>query len=230
MKDNKPSISNDDVFDRIDEELATLGNDIRILFSNCTSYNRVHDSLHSMIIERDDKIKSLQDRIDLFSSNECAMNDKILELEEFREFVGKELELRNHEYIEHKYKIKALEEEMKDIRNCIHQNETRLNKLESKEKIQLEHESLEEKFSNMEDHLIRQEEFLQNVITDIGQRLNDLENIEDEEKIKINFDWECLLGTTYRAKVIGGWIVRNEEFERSESMVFVPDPNHQWEI
>jgi len=48
---------------------------------------------------------------------------------------------------------------------------------------------------------------------------------------------------TFRAKVIGGWIVRQqilldtEKEEVSEewanchnSMVFIPDPNHEWEV
>ena len=40
---------------------------------------------------------------------------------------------------------------------------------------------------------------------------------------------------TYRAKVIGGWLVRNFDVtynakSTSESMVFVPDPNHDWVI
>lgn len=42
---------------------------------------------------------------------------------------------------------------------------------------------------------------------------------------------------TLRAKVIGGWIVKSVyvkklkfKEKRSESLVFVPDPNHEWEI
>lgn len=44
---------------------------------------------------------------------------------------------------------------------------------------------------------------------------------------KIKFEWELIPPTeaTYRAKVIGGWIVYH-----FESMVFIPDPEHNWEI
>jgi hypothetical protein len=43
-----------------------------------------------------------------------------------------------------KKRVNLLEENLKDIRNCIHQNGTRLNKLESKNKVQFEHESEED--------------------------------------------------------------------------------------
>lgn len=40
-----------------------------------------------------------------------------------------------------------------------------------------------------------------------------------------------------RRKIIGGWIIKsltifrhNKEISSSESMVFVPDANHEWEI
>ena len=64
----------------------------------------------------------------------------------------------------------------------------------------------------------------------------------------IEFKWERISNAhnsggganTYRAKVIGGWLVNNNTYtdvinkgnERSlsESMVFVPDPNHEWKI
>lgn len=57
----------------------------------------------------------------------------------------------------------------------------------------------------------------------------------------MKFVWEeitSLNGTqTYRAKVIGGWLVNNFTCVREpagqpelicESMVFVPDPGHKW--
>jgi hypothetical protein len=57
---------------------------------------------------------------------------------------------------------------------------------------------------------------------------------------KMEFEWEPLYydgndATTFRVKVIGGWIVRynyhaHEHYNESISMVFVPDPNHEWEI
>ena len=61
----------------------------------------------------------------------------------------------------------------------------------------------------------------------------------------MEFEWEILNHDdgssfrTFRAKVIGGWLVRNitwydhDEFQASslcESMVFVPDPKHEWGI
>jgi hypothetical protein len=55
--------------------------------------------------------------------------------------------------------------------------------------------------------------------------------------LKIPFEWETLDKATFRAKVIGGWVIlsfyeqvgTNERIQ-SESMVFIPDPDHQWEI
>lgn len=57
---------------------------------------------------------------------------------------------------------------------------------------------------------------------------------------KIEFKWETiknLLHTkTYRAKVFGGWIVNDicvcGESNKiiCQSMVFIPDNNHEWEI
>lgn len=58
------------------------------------------------------------------------------------------------------------------------------------------------------------------------------------------FEWESIsffrgrnaTALTGRAKVFGGWIVRNNTVDSisdkfiSESMVFVPDPKHAWEI
>ncbi len=59
--------------------------------------------------------------------------------------------------------------------------------------------------------------------------------------MKSKFEWENIFKVggnkevtlTLRAKVIGGWIVKNIyywEKVRSETMVFVPDSKHQWEI
>lgn len=61
--------------------------------------------------------------------------------------------------------------------------------------------------------------------------------------MKIKYEWEMMdeshKNFTDRAKVFGGWIVRSFTYEiaggedakgTSESMVFVPDPNHEWEI
>lgn len=57
----------------------------------------------------------------------------------------------------------------------------------------------------------------------------------------MKFEWEKISGEnepwTLRAKVFGGWIVHtsNESYGQSEcslseSMVFIPDPNHEWKI
>jgi hypothetical protein len=62
--------------------------------------------------------------------------------------------------------------------------------------------------------------------------------------MKIKFNWQVISGesldSTSRAMVIGGWLVsysrtlmflgENENGSVSETMVFVPDPNHEWEI
>lgn len=56
------------------------------------------------------------------------------------------------------------------------------------------------------------------------------------------FEWEDIsyeegFCITRRAKVFGGWLVKNESYDseadifaQSESMVFVPDPSHQWSV
>ena len=45
----------------------------------------------------------------------------------------------------------------------------------------------------------------------------------------MKFEWEELTDTTWRAKVIGGWIVRTTSCS-GIAMVFIPDPKHSWEI
>jgi hypothetical protein len=55
---------------------------------------------------------------------------------------------------------------------------------------------------------------------------------------KIEWEWEYLengfVTGTRRAKVIGGWIVHNyshaDKKRTAESMVFVPDRDHEWAI
>ena len=57
------------------------------------------------------------------------------------------------------------------------------------------------------------------------------------------FEWDDIKNLpscdTYRAKVFGGWLVNNvtkymdargSSAGQSESMVFVPDPDHQWKV
>lgn len=59
---------------------------------------------------------------------------------------------------------------------------------------------------------------------------------------KIEWNWEKLDGATYRAKVMGGWLVlhtnhttiidskKNKDMVQSESMSFIPDRDHEWTI
>jgi len=63
---------------------------------------------------------------------------------------------------------------------------------------------------------------------------------------KMQWNWERLDANTYRAKVIGGWIVLHcgganscsdtlssaelKKLPLSESMVFMPDRDHEWTI
>jgi hypothetical protein len=60
-------------------------------------------------------------------------------------------------------------------------------------------------------------------------------------RTRIEWEWEKLDKYTLRAKVFGGWLVlhaypvtitdhKKRDMSQSESMVFVPDPNHQWTI
>lgn len=59
----------------------------------------------------------------------------------------------------------------------------------------------------------------------------------------MKFEWENIhrrefndvLNATTRAKVFGGWVLHHllcdeNESSQSESMVFIPDPNHEWQI
>lgn len=56
----------------------------------------------------------------------------------------------------------------------------------------------------------------------------------------MNFEWEnirCRWSDTYRAKVHGGWLVKEMShsiwgvfFPIGIAICFVPDPNHKWEI
>jgi len=46
---------------------------------------------------------------------------------------------------------------------------------------------------------------------------------------KIKFEWEELVGDARRSKVFGGWVLTSSG-EYSESMVFISDPNHEWEV
>lgn len=54
---------------------------------------------------------------------------------------------------------------------------------------------------------------------------------------KIEWQWEQLDESTWRAKVIGGWVLKVRMFIEgkrgvvmSESMTFIPDRDHEWHI
>ncbi len=60
-------------------------------------------------------------------------------------------------------------------------------------------------------------------------------------QFKLDWKWEKLDETTYRSKVIGGWLLlhtnsiaitdgKKREAAQSESMVFIADRDHQWFI
>jgi len=173
----KPSIGNDDVFDRIDRELTSVRNDIGILFSNCTSYVRVHDSLHKMIIERDDKIKSLEDRITLFGSNECAMNNKIeiLETDRINSHIawGTALE-----------KIKSLEEKITESIDLeltkLRIQTNRLDQIEQRTET-IYHDCLT-KIKSLEEKENHNDEMRSSALSDFASRMNKI-----EKYIEINF-------------------------------------------
>ncbi len=44
---------------------------------------------------------------------------------------------------------------------------------------------------------------------------------------KIVWEWELIDLETYRVKVIGGWLVRSRT-NKTESMTFLSDRDHQW--
>lgn len=57
----------------------------------------------------------------------------------------------------------------------------------------------------------------------------------------MEWEWENLDEATYRAKVIGGWMLlhtkhttflggKKKDMIQSESMVFLPDRDHEWTI
>lgn len=66
----------------------------------------------------------------------------------------------------------------------------------------------------------------------------------------MKFEWELIftsedkISETWRAKVIGGWIIRDfhcayyvdqklctiRDYSLASSITFIPDPNHEWSI
>lgn len=51
---------------------------------------------------------------------------------------------------------------------------------------------------------------------------------------KMLIQWEKMDEYTHRLRVFGGWIVKHVSYyyheSVSESSVFVPDPNHEWDL
>jgi hypothetical protein len=52
----------------------------------------------------------------------------------------------------------------------------------------------------------------------------------------MNFEWEKINTTTWRARTPHGWIVLHKSFDSdtevtvAESMVLYPDPKHEWKL
>lgn len=56
-------------------------------------------------------------------------------------------------------------------------------------------------------------------------------------RTRLDWSWEKLDDYTWRAQVYGGWVLhkqmvlsKGKETSSSESMVFIPDRDHQWTI
>ena len=48
--------------------------------------------------------------------------------------------------------------------------------------------------------------------------------------MKIEFKWEPIgQSDTWRAKVFGGWVLLRSDTD-GDCMIFIPDPNHEWQI
>ena len=54
--------------------------------------------------------------------------------------------------------------------------------------------------------------------------------------MKLRFKYEQIDSVTYRAKVPGGWLIKSEDptWKPDQSvqvnLIFISDPNHEWEI
>jgi hypothetical protein len=49
-------------------------------------------------------------------------------------------------------------------------------------------------------------------------------------RTRIEWLWEPLDDETSRSKVYGGWLICHKSSVKSESMVFMPDRDHVWNI
>lgn len=52
---------------------------------------------------------------------------------------------------------------------------------------------------------------------------------------KFEWAWEALDANTFRAKAVGGWLVKHTVHDAKKgdvaiSMLFIPDNNHEWAI
>lgn len=67
----------------------------------------------------------------------------------------------------------------------------------------------------------------------------------EQKKTKIPFDWDLIedgnfFGHTeasFRTKVFGGWLVKHDVYDeedeekiKSSQLIFIADPNHEWEV
>ena len=61
-------------------------------------------------------------------------------------------------------------------------------------------------------------------------------NLIEQPKVKYPREWEKITVCVGRLKVFGGWLVNSSRWEitssiyASQTMCFVPDPNHEWEL
>ncbi len=66
---------------------------------------------------------------------------------------------------------------------------------------------------------------MNNIKLNFGSVPSEMTLIQNK-KVKIPFEWEYIGDETSRAKVVGGWMVSIKQ----ESLCFIPDPEHLWEI
>jgi hypothetical protein len=61
-----------------------------------------------------------------------------------------------------------------------------------------------------------------------------LESTQTGEKCMAKVKWEILSAiddvmSTYRTKVLGGWLVFVADSDHASGLTFVPDPKHHWD-
>ena len=103
---------------------------------------------------------------------------------------------------------------------------------------------LQQHYRNLAPHV--KERVTAKLLDEAIRRISDLELEEEKRReSEMKFEWETLDGTTQRARVFGGWLVKTCEdiyhhsdsegrlgcgFDWRVAMVFVPDKNHEWVI